>query len=1261
MAAFDTGTVVTLAAAPDPTSTFEGWSGDCTGTGSCVVTMSQARSVLANFKRIEYALTVPFPFNGSGTGTVTSSSLPEAIDCPVTCLASVYAGTAVTLSAVPNATSIFAGWGGACTGTGACAFIMDGPKTVTARFGTPPVADDQSASTAEDTPLGIVLTATDADNDALTYRIVTQPTQGTLSGALPDVSYSPASDFNGDDGFVFVANDGLADSAPATVTISVTAVNDPPVANNQSVTTPEDTSLSITLTATDVEDSPLTYTIIASPTGGLLSGTPPNVTYTPGSNFNGADSITFLANDGTADSNTATVSITVTAVNDPPVATGQGVTTSEDAAATIVLTATDTESPSLTYSIVTGPAGGTLGAVAGNNVVYTPAANFNGTDSFTFQANDGTVNSNAATVAITVTPINDAPTAVSDTAVVVEDSGANVIGVLANDTAAPDVGETLTITAVTQGANGTVVITGSGTALTYTPAAGFNGTDTFAYTISDGTLTDTATVTITVTGANDPPTAVNDAASVAEDSGATAIAVLANDSIAPDVAETLTITAVTQGTNSTVVITGGGTGLTYAPAANFSGADTFTYTISDGNGGTDTATVTVTVTSVNDAPTATNDAATVAEGSGATAINVLANDTFAPDTGETLIITEVTQGTNGTVVITGGGTGLTYDPTGSFNGVDTFTYTISDGNSGTDTAIVTVTVTGVNDPPTAANDAATMAEDSGATAIAVLANDSIAPDVGETLTITLVTQGTNGAVVITGGGTGLTYAPAANFFGSDTFTYTISDGTGGTDTATVTITVTGANDPPTVVNDAATVAEDSGATAITVLANDTVLPDVGETLTITAVSQGTNGTVVITGGGTGLTYAPAANFFGTDTFTYTINDGNGGADTATVTVTVSAVNDPPVTTPQGVTLDEDTSTLIVLTATDAEVDPLTYSIVTGPANGTLRPVTGNTVAYTPNDNFSGSDSVTFLANDGTADSNVSTVTITVTGVNDPVTAGDDTATVAEDSGATPINILANDSTSPDVGEPMTVILVTQGANGTVAITGGGTGLTYTPALNFSGIDTFTYTINDGNGSTDTATVTITVTAVNDPPVATPQGVTLDEDTSTAIVLTATDIEANPLTYAIVTQPTNGTLTAVDGNNVTYTPNPNYSGPDSFTFRANDGLSDSNESTVTITVTPLNDPPVANAGIDQSLAASTTVQLDGSGSNDLDGTPLTFQWTLTQTPVGSAAVLSNPTAETPTFVADLAGTYEVTLVVNDGAVDSSADFVTITAN
>ena len=224
-------------------------------------------------------------------------------------------------------------------------------------------------------------------------------------------------------------------------------------------------------------------------------------------------------------------------------------------------------------------------------------------------------------------------------------------------------------------------------------------------------------------------------------------------------------------------------------------------------------------------------------------MNVLANDSDVE--GDTLTMQSVTQGSNGSVVDNGDGT-VTYTPNPDWNGVDTFTYTVSDGAL-TDTAMVTVTVTAVNDAPVAVDDSDGILED-GSSTVDVLANDS---DVeGDTLTIQSVTQGSNGSVVDNGDGT-VTYAPAPGWNGVDSYTYTVSDGAL-TDTATVTVAVGAVNDPPVAVDDSDSISED-GTSTVDVLANDSDVE--GDTLTIQSVTQGANGSVVDNGDGT-VTYTP---------------------------------------------------------------------------------------------------------------------------------------------------------------------------------------------------------------------------------------------------------------------------------------------------------------------------------------------------------------------------------------------------------------------
>ncbi len=431
----------------------------------------------------------------------------------------------------------------------------------------------------EDAAVDIVLTASDLDGGPLTFTVLSLPLHGTLTGAEPNLTYTPAADYFGPDTFTFKVNDGALDSNVATVTITVTPVNDPPIATPQVVVTAEDVALPITLSGTDIDGGPLTYSVVTPPTQGILSGAGANLIYTPNANDNGPDTFTFTAFDGLATSAPASINITVTPVNDQPTAASQAQTTLEDVALSVLLSGADIDGDPLGYAIVAGPAHGVLTG-APPNVTYTPALDYFGPDSFTFTATDGPLVSSAATVSLTVTPVNDAPVATDDAAGTAPRT-AVVIAVLANDR---DVeGNPLVVTAAGPAGNGTVVRNANGS-ITYTPRNRFAGTDTFPYTISDGQGgTATATVSVIVGAAlNSPPRANRDTVTTAMTTPVT-IAVLAND-VDPD-GDPLSLLSVTPAANGTVAPNADGT-VTYTAAAGFRGQDRFTYTVSDGRGGT---------------------------------------------------------------------------------------------------------------------------------------------------------------------------------------------------------------------------------------------------------------------------------------------------------------------------------------------------------------------------------------------------------------------------------------------------------------------------------------------------------------------------------------------------------------------------------------------------------------------------------------------------------------------------------------------------
>jgi len=271
-----------------------------------------------------------------------------------------------------------------------------------------PSAADQNITTQEDTAKTITLTGTamakTLSGTSLTYSVTTNPTHGTLSGTAPDLTYTPATDYNGIDSFTFKTTNGTTDSPDATVTITITAVNDTPIAIDQNTTTPEDTAKAITLSGTDVDGDSLTYSITTNPTYGTLSGSAPGLTYTPTANYHGTDSFRFNVNDCTGDSAEATIHITITSVSDAPISVDDTYLTSRAAASgtiDVLSNDTDGDGDTLTLQSVTSPNHGGTAAISGNKINYTPPTDYSGTETFdyTIQDTDGTT----ATATVTVT------------------------------------------------------------------------------------------------------------------------------------------------------------------------------------------------------------------------------------------------------------------------------------------------------------------------------------------------------------------------------------------------------------------------------------------------------------------------------------------------------------------------------------------------------------------------------------------------------------------------------------------------------------------------------------------------------------------------------------------------------------------------------------------------------------------------------------------------------------------------------------------
>ncbi|WP_166832001.1 Ig-like domain-containing protein, partial [Thalassoroseus pseudoceratinae] len=397
----------------------------------------------------------------------------------------------------------------------------------------------------------------------------------------------------------------------------------------------------------------------------------------------------------------------------------------------------------------------------------------------------------------------------------------------------------------------------------------------------DGTpnLSDTATVIIQATNTNDnTPVANDDQYSVAEDNSLSipAAGVLANDSDADG--DALSAILVGGPSHGSLTLDTDGS-FVYTPNADFNGTDSFTYRASDGTLQSAPANVTITVIPVDDGPIANPDSAETDEDT-PIVIDILAND-FEPD-GEPLIIERITSVVGGTVIVNPDNT-VTFSPAANFNGNATFSYNIEDPGGSQSRTSVTITVLPVNDAPVAADDAVVTNEDQ---SLVIQIGDLTSNDFdidGDSLTVDPQNGPSHGILVPAVTTNGFIYSPLNDFFGTDSFTYLLSDGNGGSDLATVTITVNPVNDAPVANDDAYSVAEDG---TLTVTANGIIANDVdvdGDTLVASLVSDVTNGSLTLNANGS-FDYTPNADFDGTDSFTYLVNDGTLNSSPATVTI-----------------------------------------------------------------------------------------------------------------------------------------------------------------------------------------------------------------------------------------------------------------------------------------------------------------------------------------------------------------------------------------
>ena len=1224
-----------------------------------------------------------------------------------------------------------------------------------------PVATGNTVIANEDVPLVIGVgdfNFTDVESDSLASVTITGLTLngGTLTHSssavtvtngmavtaaqLADLTFTSASNDSTNSSFTYTVNDAGTGVTSAMMNITVNAVNDVPVATGNTVIASEDVPLVIgagDFNFTDTEGDSLASVMITglNLNGGTLTHTGGSVnvtngmtitaaqlaglTFTSASNDSTDSSFTYTANDAGSGVTSAVMNITVNAVNDVPVATGNIVIANEDVPLVIGpsdFNFTDVESDTLASVTITGLTlnGGTLthsaGAVTVTNgmtittaqladLIFTSASNDSTDSSFTYTVNDAGTGVTSAIMNITVNAVNDVPVATGNTVIASEDVPL-VIG--AGDFNFTDIESdslvSVTITGLTLNGGtlthsaGAVTVTNGMTVtlaqladLTFTSASNDSNNSSFTYTVNDaGSGVTSAIMNITVNAVNDVPIATGNTVVASED---VPLVISASDfnftDVESDALASVTITGLTLNggtlTHSagTVTVTNGMTvtaaelaDLTFTSGLNDSTDSNFTYTVNDAGTGVTSAVMNITVNAVNDVPVAMGNTVIASED---VPLVIGAGDFNFTDTeGDSLASVTITGlslngGTlthsAGAVTVTNGMTitvaqlaDLTFTSALNDSSNSSFTYTVNDTGSGVTSAVMNITVNAVNDVPVATGNTVIANEDE---PLVIGASDFNFIDVeGDSLasvTITGLTLNggtlthTGGVVTVTNGMTitaaqlaDLTFTSASNDSTDSSFTYTVNDAGTGVISAVMNITVNAVNDVPVATGNTVIASED---VPLVIGAGDFNFTDVESdslssvTITGLTLNGGTlthsAGAVTVINGMTitaaqlaDLTFTSALNDSTDSSFTYTVNDAGTGVTSAIMNITVNALNDVPVATGNTVIANEDIPLVIGagdFTFTDTEGDSLASVTITGltlnggtltHTGGTINVTNGMTVTaaqladlmFTSALNDSTDSSFIYTVNDAGTGVTSAVMNITVNAVNDVPVATGNTVIASED---VPLVIGVSDFNFTDVESDALASVTITGLNlnggtlthtgGTVNVTNGMTltaaqlaDLTFSSALNDSTDSSFTYTVNDTGTGVTSAVMNITVNAVNDVPVATGNTVIANEDVPLVIGpgdFNFSDIEGNALTSVTITgltlnggtlthsagavNVTNGmTITAAQLADLTFTPALNDSTDSSFTYTVNDVGAGVTSSVMNITVNAVNDVPVA---------------------------------------------------------------------------------------
>ncbi len=1107
------------------------------------------------------------------------------------------------------------------------------------------VVDEDFATTVT------IATATDLENNPLTITVA-ESTTGVITVMTSTSGVQVASILNasGQTTLTIRVNDGAADTT-AQVVVTVTSVNDTPtitVSNNNITAVVDFTTITINTTASDVEDSTLSFSVVNSNTGVVTVSTSTNaIILSAVAGSTGQTSIVVRTTDSAGLSAMQTIAVNVLDATTPTLTVSTSrIDVQEDFGSSVVIqtTATDSNGGSIALSVstsslvavVVSPPLNGISTIT-NTITLTAINNVSGISTLTVQATSAGGRTTSTEIVVVITSVNDTPTLNIPNAnlVVAEDFSVN-----STIATAADIDGDTPIFSVVESTTGLVTVSTSAAGVAVSSVLNANGQTTLTITVSDGLLSSTAQVVVTVTEVNDPPTLTIPNATVTraeEFVGGVSVAT------ASDVDGNPLTFRVIESTPGVIRVTITASDVSISSLGDVNGVTTLSISVSDGNIVSSTAQVVVNVTPVNDPPSLTVSTTALTLDEDFATVLIATTRTDIDSTSLTLTVSESATGVV-TVTVTDAGVSVTRIE--NINGRTTLTITLSD-NDLTSMAQVVVDVTPINDPPvlTVSTNALTLNEDFGTLLIATTRSDVE----GDALTLT-VAESTTGVVTVQTSSSGVSLSSIAHMSGRTTLTITLSDSQLSS-TAQVVVEVTPINDAPTfsVPSAILTVAEDFASTLTIARANDVD----GDTLTIT-VAESSTGLVTVTTSASGVQIVSLRDVNGQTTLTLTVSDSSLSITTQVV-VTVTAVNDPPVlsvTTPVFLINEDFAAFTIVVNRSDVDSNTLTLTVVES-ATGVVT-VTPTTLGYVV-DSISGANgrtTLTITLSDGDQ-STTTQVVVDVGPVNDPpvLTVSTTALTLAEDFATVLIG-----TTRMDIDSTTLTLTVVESTTGVITATVTDAGVQVVNIPNANGQTTLTITLSDGRLNATTQVV-VEVTAVNDPPSLTVSttALTLAEDFATVLIgTTRMDIDSNSLTLTVDESATGVVTVQTTTSGVSVSSIENMNGRTTLTITLSDSLLTS-IAQVVIDVTAVNDPPSLTVSTTAlTLAEDFATVLIGTTRMDIDSTTLTL--TVAESAMGVVTVQTSTSGVSVSSIENINGRTTLTISLSDGDQSTTTEVV-----